>query len=174
MTDLDARVIDLLRNAGAHLDQRIAVHTERCETFDAVKRALPGPTPDADGWICTPSSTPTRWRGEPPAEPILAAELALDAHRSVHVRHTGSAWLVTTIAEHPHDASEGTRCLGDELSLRSTLEDGHRPRGLDRPRLVYRRFWRLASRGPEDASLDVLQPWIARFAGWSEDTKEIA
>ena len=101
---------------------------------------------------------------------VLAAEFALDAHSSLHLRRVGEALNAYRFTERPDTARPGETpqaervpTLVQDLSFVST----ERVNGSDRMR--YRWFARHGdARGTP--ALASWEPWLARFTGWKDQT----
>ncbi|MDP3277911.1 MAG: hypothetical protein Q8Q09_22190 [Deltaproteobacteria bacterium] len=114
-----------------------------------------------EGWIETHIElAPWKAGDELPQGNVLAAEVSVAPDRSVHIRWNGAQWIGTTIVEHAGD--EAGRVVATEfLSSRTG----------GRWTMRYRTWWSPVRREDDVA---VLEPAIARFAGWqrSQESNE--
>jgi hypothetical protein len=141
----------------------ITVSSERLATRDDLERYLAERR--GDGWVCLTDRV-LRWRGGMPPGMPLAGELALDEHRSVHIRRAGDGWLATLLSEEAAaGAQEGVlfregACVEERLLESSAPKDAFTDfAGGAAPPFRYRVFYRTDADG-------VYRPYAARFAGW--------
>lgn len=133
------------------------------------------------GWIMTTSSVYLleRYLEERPSNQVLAAEIVLDEHRSIHIRHDHKdIWKQTLIARQEHEVRDDG-FLVQELFLPETVLPGCRGLLSDDLRLSYEIFWQDAQ---EDSDfrcisgmdgLSVYRPVRFRFAGFKSESEEL-
>lgn len=115
-----------------------------------------------EGWICTgggvylvldgqvsPVSGDKTWQ---PSQ-VLSAELLLDESHSVHLRR-----LDHDLRAYHYQEGEGMAVLVRDEVLHSTESDRF---------IRYRTCWHTQPRTCNGITLDVWQPFLSRFAGWS-------